>query len=138
MTHTVLPVLDEIAVEQQVLFRVDAVREGSCVGSGYLLVPSLPAYRLLALEGIEAVERDVQGGQSHGDAGVAHVLREVEGTRERQAYVCERLAVADGRGTCALRVALRIVHGRQVVALVAAGSEVHAGAEALGGIRLRS
>ena len=74
VAHTVAPVLDETALEEEVLLGVDAVGQRSGVAHGYLLVPSLLAHHLLALEGVEAVELYVEGGQCDGDAAVAHVL----------------------------------------------------------------
>ena len=64
MTHSVAPVLDEIAVEELVLLGVYAIGQGTCVAHGYLLIPSFTSCGFFPLEGIESALRDVQSGQS--------------------------------------------------------------------------
>ena len=75
--ETVSPVFDEIRLEQFVLFCLDRVGETARVAYGNLLVPSLIAHHMLALEGVETADADVQVGHCQGDRRVAHVLRKV-------------------------------------------------------------
>ena len=63
-------------------------------------------------------------------------MRQVEGTRKRQPYPLESFGISHTRRTRALRVVLRIVHTRQVVALVIGGSEIHTGRKTLRRISL--
>ena len=137
VTHAVPPVLDEAALEEQVLLGVDAVRKRTGIAHGNLLVPSLLARHLLSLEGIEAVELDGEVWQGEGNAAVPDLLGKVERAAQRQPDVGERLAVGDTAGSGALRIALRIVHADEVVALVAACGEVDACREALRRVGLR-
>ena len=55
MTHTVPPVLDKAALEQQILLRIDTVGKVTRIAHGNLLIPALLTHHLLTLEGIEAV-----------------------------------------------------------------------------------
>ena len=54
MLHAVSPVLDERRVHELVLLGAYAVGERSRIVHAYLLIPSLLAYRMLSLEGVEA------------------------------------------------------------------------------------
>ena len=131
MTHTIAPVLDETALEEQVLLGVDAVCECSRIAHAYLLVPTLLAYHLLALEGIEAVELDSHVGQRDRKAAILYLLRKVEIAAQRQSDIGEGLTVADTARPDTLRIAFRIVHADEIVALVTACREVHARRETL-------
>ena len=136
MAHTVTPVLNQVALEKQVFLRVDAIGKRSGIAGGNLLIPAFLSRHLLAFERIELAERDVQGGQRQGNAAVAHILAQVEGSAQCQTDIVERLAVRDTTGSGTLRKAFRIVHTGQVVTLVTAGGKVHTGRETLGGIGL--
>ena len=130
--HAVLPVLDEVGVQQLFLFRRDGVGEMTRVAHGNLLIPALLACHVLALERIEARDGNVQVGHGERHGGIAHVLSQVERRRQRQADARERRAPAHRR-----RARLRVVHRREVVALVAARGEVHVGRQRAIRIRLR-
>ena len=134
--HAVAPVLGEAGVHEFVLLGADFVFELSGIADGDFLVPALVADGLLALEGVEVGHGDVEVGQRERYGGVAHVLVEVEGGGQRHAQAGELGAPGDGTGARGLGVGLGVVHGRQVVALVAAGGEVDAGAQRAVGIGL--
>ena len=84
--EAVAPVFHEVGVHKPVLLRAYRVGELSGVAQRDLLIPPLVARRVLALEGVEARERNVKVGERHGDGRVAHVLVEVGCGAERQAY----------------------------------------------------
>ena len=79
MLHTVAPVAREFGVEQLVFLGRDGVAELAGIAHRDFLIPALLAGHLLAFEGIEAADGDVQVGHGQGDGGVAHVLVEVHG-----------------------------------------------------------
>ena len=136
MTHTVAPVLDETLLEELVLLGRKAVGQRTRVAHGNLFVPALGSHGLLALEGVETLEADIECGQGNRERTVAHVLGQVESTRKRKSDAAERLGVTDTARTRTLRVALGIVHRGEVVALITAGGKVHTGREGLRGIGL--
>ena len=91
-----------------------------------LLIPSLLAHRFLPPEWVEAGNGDIEVGQGHRDARVAHVLRQVGSGRKRHSDAGERGAPAHGGGTRTLRQRLRVVERGEVVALIARRGEVDA------------
>ena len=135
--HAVLPVLDEVGVQQLFFFRRDGVGEMTRVAHGDFLIPALLACHVLALERIEARDGNVQVGHGERHGGIAHVLSQVERRRQRQADARERRAPAHRRRARRLCHRLRVVHRREVVALVAARGEVHVGRQRAVRIRLR-
>ena len=64
-------------MEEFVFLGVDGVGELSRVRKTDFLVPALFTHRLLAAEGIEAIDIDGEVGQGDGERRVAHVLRDV-------------------------------------------------------------
>ena len=131
MTHTIAPVLDKTALEEQILLGVDAVCECAGIAHAYLLVPTLLACHLLALEGIEAVELDSQVGQRNRKAAILYLLGKVEVATQRQTDIGEGLTVVDTARPDTLRIAFRIVHADEIIALVTACREVYASRETL-------
>ena len=75
--HAVLPVFDEVGVHELVFLGRDGVAKLAGVAHGDFLIPSFFSHLVLAAEGIEAGDADVQVGQRHGDARVAHILAQV-------------------------------------------------------------
>ena len=65
--ETVFPVFDEVRLEQFILFCLDRVGEATCVAYGNLLVPALIAHHMLAFEGVEAADADIQVGHCQSD-----------------------------------------------------------------------
>ena len=89
------------------------------------------ARSLLALERIETRQCNIKARQSHRQRRILNALRQVEGAGKRQPYPLESFGISHTRRTRALRVVLRIVHTRQVIALVVGGSEIHTGRKTL-------
>ena len=81
---SVAPVLYQVRLEELVFFGVDTVGYLSGVRHRNLLIPTFIASCVLALEGIESRERDIEVGQRYRQCRVAHVLREVGSRAERE------------------------------------------------------
>ena len=86
---------------------------------------------MLALEGIESCQTDVQCGQSYRHHTVPETLRQVEGTGQSKSDVLESLAIAHGTCSRTLRVGFGVVTRGEVVLVVRCGSIVHTCREAL-------
>ncbi len=125
--HTVAPVTRQTGTHQFVLLSRYAVAQLSRVRHRNLLIPLLRSRHLLALERVETAYGDVYIRKSEVDGRVAHVLAHVHGGAQRHADARKGVGHAHRRGSRGLRVALRIVHTRQVVALITACGEVHTG-----------
>ena len=132
--HTVLPVSDQVRLEEQVVLGLYAVLQSSGVAYGNLFVPFLFAHSFLSFEREDSGQRNVQVGQSHVDRRVAHVLCNVRCSRQRQFLVEQVACIADTGGLGVLRHGLRVVHVVDVGTLVATGGEVHTGRECLVGV----
>ena len=65
MLHPVLPIADEIGVQQLTLLGRYAVRERTSITHRNLLIPSFCTCHLLAFEGVEAGQRDIERRQGH-------------------------------------------------------------------------
>ena len=81
---TVLPVLDQVALQQFVLLRLDAVLQRSLVVHRYFLIPALLAHHLLPSERVDALQVDAQVGKTQVDGRVLQVLRKVHTRRQAQ------------------------------------------------------
>lgn len=89
MTHGILPVLDETLMHDLTLLSSNTVGQSTGIAYGDLLVPTLRSNHLLALEGIEALQADIQAGQRKRQGAVSHVLCQVEGRGEGEADIAE-------------------------------------------------
>ena len=132
----VAPVARQARLHDLVLLGSDGVGDVAGIAHGDLLVPPFLAHHVLALEGIEARDADVQVGESHGDGRVAHVLLQVHGAAQRHADAGEAGAPRHGAGTRRLGAQLWVVHRREVVLLVARGGKVDTGRQRAVGVGL--
>ena len=127
MLHTVLPILGEAGLHQLVFLRIDGVAETTRILHGDFLIPTLIACSTLALEGIEARHVDVHVWQRQRNAGVAHVLVQVGGEAQRHAQAGKARIPRYRTGSRRLCQGLRVIHGREIVLLVARRSKVDTG-----------
>ena len=134
--HTIAPILDIVFLEDLIVLSVDAGRESSAVSQGDFLIPPFVAHRMLALEGEDGRERDVQVGQSDRDGRVACGLSNVGRKRDIKFLVREIARIAHTGRLGVLRHCLGIVQVADIGLLITAGREVHAGREGGVGIGL--
>ena len=133
---SVAPVAREVRFEDVVFLGGDGVAYLARVLDGDFLIPAFFSGGFLALEGIDAVEVDVEVGQGERHHGVACALRHVECARHCEADVGERARIAHARCLRALRIEAGVVEAVEVVAVVACRRVVDAGREVRIGVGL--
>ena len=127
MLESVLPILDQAGMEELVFLCADRIGELSCIAHGDFLIPFLLTHSIFPAERIEPTDGYVQVGQCHGEARVAHVLRQVGSRAEGHPNAGECRAIADRGCTRTLRHRLWVVHAVQVVSLIGSRREVDTG-----------
>ena len=63
MTHSVAPVLEEIAMKYFVILGRDTVLDSTCIRKSNLLIPTLLANRHFALEWIHSCQSNIESRQ---------------------------------------------------------------------------
>ena len=135
--EAIVPVLDEVGLEEAVLLRGDAIAELSRVADADLLVPALCPDTLLALEGVDTVHTDSDIRQAHRDHRVGRGLRRFDRGGDAEGRTREVAAIVDRGVLRILRRDAGVVERGERVVVEGARRVVHARREGLVGVGLR-
>ena len=123
MLCPVFPIFHQIRLEKLVLFCRNAVREGSRITHGDLLIPTLLANRFLSLERENLRHGHGQARQGQRDRGVTLHLVDIHRSRDRERTVREALGNVDRR-TGGIVINIAVIKAVRVIAVVRRGREV--------------